>query len=858
MVHLDGMVPIRKISPNRVALTSYYGKTFVTRSEKRTSDYGSWLQGKINTAIIDGNTNIVNAYPGNVFNHEAITPRAYSSISMSYRRIDVSGFELYFGLLERTKMFSPEVIEKFEKRGSVILGKHKDGRIAILDKYNMVNIALPNSDPEVVSSVEEFLGFENKVPPIEFAEARIFGMNIPVGLVLGYLYGLEKLMSLLRVVPRRVPSGTRVNLQDYEYALTFSDETLVFNRDDDLAKLVLGGFTDYEKAIKSYSVYQFDKRAVYLNVLESKKITTRYLREIDLMDKLYVDPITESILKEMKEPITYRGLLIRSSELLLSDSHPRSLDLNFQRIKGYERVAGAVYGEMVNSIRDHRSKLGRSTATIDLKPFAIWKKVVGDPAVKITEDINPINALKEVEAVTFSGVGGRNSRSLTRESREYDPNDIGVISESTVDSSDVAINVYTSANPNFSSIRGLTNRATPKDVKSSQLFSTSALLAAGSDTDDPKRVNFIGIQNSHTIATVDARPVSVRTGYEQVVANRVGEGYASVAKQDGVVESVTETGIIVKYKDGKTEGFELGRRFGHAGGLTIPHTMATTLKVGEKFTAEDVIAYNSDWFEPDIVNKRNVMMKYGTIARVALAETKQTHEDASSITREFADRLSTKTTKVKKITVAFSQTVKNLIKEGSPVSFDTILCSIEDDITANNDLFDADTIDTLALLGNQTPTAKTEGVVERIEVYYNGSKDDMSSSLREIINESDRNLAKRLKSKGSAVFTGQVDESYRVDGEPLLLDNLVICVYMTSVVGTGVGDKGVFANQMKTVFSEIIDYDLRTESGLKLDAWFGAISIFKRFVNSPITIGTTNVLLRIAGENAYKAYKGIK
>jgi hypothetical protein len=246
----------------------------------------------------------------------------------------------------------------------------------------------------------------------------------------------------------------------------------------------MGGFLDYEKAIKSYSVYQFDKRSVYLNVLESRKITTRYLREIDLLDKLFVDPITESILKEMNEPTTYRGLIMRSCELLLTDAHPRSLDLNFQRIKGYERVAGAVYSEMVNSIREHRGKLGRSSATIDLKPFAVWKKVVGDPAVKITEDINPINALKEIEAVTFSGVGGRNSRSLTRESREYDPNDLGVISESTVDSSDVAINVYTTANPNFSSVRGLTNRVSPDEIKSAQLFSTSALLAAGSDTDD--------------------------------------------------------------------------------------------------------------------------------------------------------------------------------------------------------------------------------------------------------------------------------------------------------------------------------------------------------------------------------------
>lgn len=477
-------IPIRKIAPNRVALTSYYGKTFVNRSEKRVNDYGAWLQNKINNAVIDGNTNIIAAYPANVFNHEVITPRAYSSISMSYRKIDVSGFELYFDLVERTKQFSSELINRLEKNGSIILGKHKDGRIAILDTNNMVNIAFPSSDPEVVSSIEEFLGFENKTPPIEIAEARVFGMNIPVGLVLGYLYGLDKLLTMLKVSPRRVNTGSRLNLQDYEYAVSFSDETLVFNRDDELAKLVIGGFLDYDKAIKSYSVYQFDKRAVYLNVLESKKITTRYLREIDLLDKLFVDPITESILKEMNEPVTYRGLLMRSCELLLTDSHPRLLDLNFQRIRGYERVAGAVYSELVNSIRDHRGKLGRSNAAIDLRPFAVWKKVVADPAVKITEDINPINTLKEIEAVTFSGEGGRSSRSLTRASREYDKNDIGVISESTVDSSDVAINVYTSANPNFSSVRGLTNRVKPEDIKSTQLFSTSALLAPGSDMDD--------------------------------------------------------------------------------------------------------------------------------------------------------------------------------------------------------------------------------------------------------------------------------------------------------------------------------------------------------------------------------------
>jgi hypothetical protein len=75
---------------------------------------------------------------------------------MAYRRIDVSGFELYFDLVERTKQFTPDQIKKFEKKGSIILGKHKDGRIAILDINNMINVAFPSSDPEPISSIEEF------------------------------------------------------------------------------------------------------------------------------------------------------------------------------------------------------------------------------------------------------------------------------------------------------------------------------------------------------------------------------------------------------------------------------------------------------------------------------------------------------------------------------------------------------------------------------------------------------------------------------------------------------------------------------------------------------------------------------
>ena len=64
----------------------------------------------------------------------------------------------------------------------------------------------------------------------------------------------------------------------------------------------------------------------------------------------------------------------------------------------------------------------------------------------------------------------------------------------------------------------------------------------------------------------------------------------------------------------------------------------------------------------------------------------------------------------------------------------------------------------------------------------------------------------------------------------------------------------MFANQLKTVFSKVMDYDITAENGTKIDAVFGARSIDDRIVLSPIIIGTTNVVLELIGKEAVKAY----
>ena len=145
-------------------------------------------------------------------------------------------------------------------------------------------------------------------------------------------------------------------------------------------------------------------------------------------------------------------------------------------------------------------------------------------------------------------------------------------------------------------------------------------------------------------------------------------------------------------------------------------------------------------------------------------------------------------------------------------------------------------------------------MIERIEVFYHGEREDMSDSLGALVDISDKQIASRNRSVGRKAFTGSVDENFRIENEPLALDTAAIRVYITSDVDAGVGDKGVFGNQMKTVFGRVFD-GVESRSGVQIDAIFGAVSVDNRIVSSPFIIGTTNTLLKVIGRKVVEAYK---
>lgn len=61
---------------------------------------------------------------------------------------------------------------------------------------------------------------------------------------------------------------------------------------------------------------------------------------------------------------------------------------------------------------------------------------------------------------------------------------------------------------------------------------------------------------------------------------------------------------------------------------------------------------------------------------------------------------------------------------------------------------------------------------------------------------------------------------------------------------------------MKTIFSEVVEHPITTESGLKVDVIFGYKSVADRIVSNVDVIGTTTVLMDLAQQRLIHAYRG--
>lgn len=854
--------PIRKLDGTTALLNSYYGKIFVGKAyESNDSNVGKWIYKYLRNKEDEKNKRY-DKKCSSVIGLETSIPDAnlpilYAQIASNVKSFDYGIYYFNFNYHERDRLlpgYNIDDITKIEKKFNGIIVGTMYVDFLLMDFSNNIHI-IKNDKLELIGDFYSIVNIDTTNIPIEFVRIGVLKEAFPIVMILSYYLGLENLLKLLGT---NYVIGAKGRGDNTQYAVKFKDTTLMVTRDNGLSDLIVSGLLTLNKLLKDCEFKSFNNKSSfnliwykYFNLYTNLTSNVKYVNEFNILESMYIDPMTSSLLKQLGEPNNFPGLLVRACELLLDNNFRHPNNINDMILKGYERVAGIIYKTLVYAYKDYENASAFSKARITLDRYAIMQKIMSDNSKITVDDLNPIALIKQKEDTTYLGDGGRNKDGMVKRTRELNTTDIGTISEATKDSGSVGITAYMTANPNLKSINGLVGDNKEAELKWENMLSTPGMLTPFGITDDAKRLNFASIMSSH-IVPIDNMTVSrILTGYETIVPIKAGGRFVTVAEEDGQVTKVTKSAITVQYK---TKGERTYRLLTwtskEEAGTCYTHEMVPNFKEGDYFIKDDSIVYDKLFFEPCVFNPRRVLYKQGTMINVMLSEDPQTWNDSIAISTELHTRLGTTLTKVKSHVIDKNDNVINLIQIGAKVEpNDTLYTTLSSDIPLDSD-FDPKALGILNDLAVTSPKAKVKGTVSKIVVYYNFDPKTASESIQKLIAYSDKIL---MKNYG---YPGKVGPGYSIQGKLLEANSIELKVYIDIKEQMGTGDKCIVGNQLKCTVGEVFDYDMTTESGDKIDAVFSNLSISARIVNSPNLIGTTATLLKKIEDNVLNMYFG--
>lgn len=850
-------VPIRKIDGLTVCLNSYYGKLFVSKARFSSYNIGDWFSKSMiakqdkNKMWYDKkltNLNIVGSETP-----DANLPLVYGQISRNTKGFVYDDIEFVFDYRERQLLLdgiTDEELAKLESNNGILIGR----------KGKVLYFMLPDNDivvndgkkSENIGSIYTLLNIDTDTMPIEYAGIILLKEYTPIVVLLSYYLGLENLLKLTKVKYSYDGPKARVNITKDQYVVKLADKKIIFTKDYGLNDLIYGGLLTLQKQIKDLPMDVFNNRVKFntmFNLLFKMESTVRYTNEIKLIENMFIDPMTLNVLKEMKEPENVPALLIRACELLTDDNYRHPNNLNDMLIKGYERIAGFIYKELVTVVKDYENKSMFSRANMVMDKYAIMNKINEDSTKVPIDDLNPIAAIKQKEDLSYLGDGGRSKDTMVKATRELHTSEIGIVSEAAKDNGNVGITAYITADAKINNTLGIIKDTDKQELGWHNRLSTPGMLAPFGLTDGSKRLNFASIHAAHVIPISNMIAPYVLTGYETMVPIKAGNRFAVIAKMDGKVTARTTGSITVEYKDKKKETYKLySWTSKEESGSCYTHELVANLEVGTEFIKDDTIAYDKLFFEPCLFEPRRVIYKQGTLVNVMVSEDSQTFEDSAAISERLNSLLGTTLTKVKSITMEKDTNILDLVNIGDNVEpNDTLFTMLNAEIPLDKKL-DERAMEILKEMSSSSPKAKVKGVISKIVCYYNFDPLTASNSIQELIKYSDGVL------KELTGFTGRVNSGYSIQGVPLQEDSLELKIYIQVNEKMGTGDKYILGNQMKGTVGEVFDYKMTTENGDDIDMVFSKVSMSARIVNSPDLLGTTITLIKKLEEEAIKTY----
>lgn len=549
-------VPICKISPTRVNLSSNFNKSIVERETTVRTSYSDYI-GKYLESLKEAD--LISTGAGRYVQKDQFIPFDYSAIAQRYQKIAFGTCAMFFQYPTRLAIADdPKAVEEQETKYGTFIGMWGKARL-FMDAHNAIhkveNGNATQSWESILSLLNSQFGDKVSPPPMvsEHTNLVLLSGAYPLGIVLAYQFGLKAMFEMIGLEYRFTPKGAKPVIGPNDISVRFANGTIVFSRYPLARSLIVSGLNWAD--LSKFTTDSMEVKATYEDIFESKNISINYLKGIRNYFDLFIDPITLETLKEMKEPTTVRELLLKAN-LMLSDwtANPSS-DIRNHRVRGQERFAGFLYKEIATALANYRNVKTRKRG-FSINPVSVFQAISRDQTTAPADIVNPLHEAKDDLFCTFSGTQGRTQASFVTKDRVMARDGMGSISEAFPDSGMVGINTYLSTNANIANTRGMfTPKVSDKDIESlsaPEILSIVNMVIPGTTQDSLKRANYASIQASHILPNhKHGSTASIRTGYDKVLPHLVSDVFATVSSGSGrVVQVNTKTHTVtVQYDD---------------------------------------------------------------------------------------------------------------------------------------------------------------------------------------------------------------------------------------------------------------------------------------------------------------------
>ena len=858
------LLPIIKTDEDTVQIVTSYKKIFIRR-------YGESTGKSIPQA--DAIMKAIDKYTGN--NIKVIKgdnrricskyelPIDYIDLAKVYTKIIVGGYnkkdkyEFYFNqdeLREKFKIDDTKGIPYCVMNDKDVLYYTGDGVLS-----GIIQSALFVSGDEEFKTLLEQASRRKKYT---YSRASILNTKIPLIVVMSYSEGLISSLNKAKIEYELSEKRPKIS-NDYDL-IKFKDGYLKYRIEYD-SSLLLNGLKDCDT--ENYSIKDINDKEMWVDFLEAFGGRIK----ADGLDNFYdltMDPITVDICKIYGLPTDYIEVLAYANLLLSDNKYNKHVDITGNRYRTNEQIAALFYESLCESYEQYKLQIknGRTKPTMSMKQSSVIDKLMAQPTFSDLSVFSPLLEYEAANAVSFKGKSGMNSdRSYGLDKRIFDKSMVNVLALSTGFAANVGLTRQTTIDKNIIGKRGLIKESSTKDMNTTKaLCMAEALTPFGSTHDDPFRSAMTFIQSSkHGMRTKRQSPLLITNGADEALPYLCSDMFAFKAKGKGKIIEITKDYMIIQYSDNQKDFIDLRENIkkNSDGGVFEVLKLDTDLKVGDVVKEGQIVAYDKKSFVNN-TGSQNLSTSVGVLSKIAILETDEGYEDSAIISKKLSEDLMSQVVVQKEILLDANTNVYKMIKKGKSVNVGDTLMIIQnafDDEDANALMKNITDEELVSSIGRIPITSKITGVVQDIKIYRSCELDDMSDSLRKIVEDYENNIKNLKKVSKDSInnAAANLEPDYKLPPTGKLknsTNHVLIEFYLRYDDKMSIGDKIVYYSALKGVVKDIFPEGKEPKSIYRpnesIDALLSIESINARMVGSIVLTGCINKILIELGRKA--------